>query len=254
MKKWLIRGLIAVVVLLVVIVIAVGLFLDGAIKRGVETYGPQLTKVSVKLDGITVSILSGSGGIKGLVVGNPEGYRTASAISVGNASLALSPGSLLADKVVIKHVHVEAPVITFEGGLRENNLSKIVDNLNATTPDTTEKPAESKATGPSRKLQVDDFRIKGAKVNISLTGMGGNMIPMVLPDIHLTNLGTGPEGITAAELTKRVMKEILNAASAAAASDAVKNVSKQATDAVKDAGSKATDAVKGVGDLFKKKE
>jgi len=254
MKKWLIRGLIAVVLLLVIIVIAVGLFLDGAIKRGVETYGPQLTKVSVKLDGITVSILSGSGGIKGLVVGNPEGYRTANAISVGSASLGLSPGSLLSDKVVIKHVHVEAPVITFEGGLRENNLSKIVDNLNATTPSPTEKPTDAKATGPSRKLQVDDFWIKGAKVNISLTGMGGNMIPMVLPDIHLTNLGTGPEGITAAELTKRVMKEILNAASAAAASDAVKNVSKQATDAVKDASSKATDAVKGVGDLFKKKE
>jgi len=253
MKKWLLRGLIAVVVLLVIAVIAVGLSLDSAIKKGVESYGPQLTKVSIKLDSVKVSIFSGSGGIKGLVVGNPEGFKTASAVSIGSASLGLSPGSLLSDKVVIKHIHIESPVITFEGGLKENNLSKIMDNLNAAAGDTAAKPADSKPAGPAKKLQVDDFLIKGAKVNISLTAMGGNVIPVTIPDIHLTNLGTGPDGITAAELSQLAMKEILNAASTAAASDTVKNVSKQATDAVKDAGGKATDAIKGVGDLFKRK-
>jgi uncharacterized protein involved in outer membrane biogenesis len=254
MKKWILRGLIVVVVLLVVAIIAVGFFLDGAIKKGIETFGPELTKVSIKLDSVKVSIFSGSGGIKGLVVGNPEGFKTAHAISVGTASLGLSPGSLLSDKVVIKHVHVESPEITFEGGLKESNLSKILDNLNAAAGGSGDKPADPKASGPGKKLQVDDFTIKGAKVNISLTGMGGKVIPVTLPDIHLTNLGSGPDGITAAELSKRVMSEIVSAASTAATSDTVKNLSKGATDAVKDAGSKATDAIKGVGDLFKKKD
>ena len=253
MKKFLVRGLIVLVVLLVVAVVCVGLFLDSAIKKSVETFGPQLTKVSIKLDSVKVSILTGSGGVSGLVVGNPEGFKTPSAVSVGKASLGLSPGSLLSDKIVIKHVRVEAPVITLEGGIKENNLTKIMDNLNAAAGGTESKPTESKPAGPGKKLQVDDFLIKDAKVNISLAGMGGKVIPITLPDIHLTNLGTGPEGITAADLTKRVMNEILSAATTAAASDTVKNLGKQTTDAVKDAGGKATDAVKGVGDLFKKK-
>jgi uncharacterized protein involved in outer membrane biogenesis len=253
MKKWILRGIMALVVVLVIAVIAVTLMLDRIIKHGVETFGPQLTQVSVKLESVSVSLLSGAGGVNGLVVGNPTGFQTAKAISVGHASLSLRPGSLLSDKVVVKHIRVEAPEITFEGGLKENNLSKILDNLNAAAGPTASQPAESKPAGPGKKLQVDDFLIKDAKVNISLSGMGGKVIPVTLPDIHLTNLGTGPEGITAAELSQLALREIVAAAGKAATSDAVSNAAKQATDTVKDAANKATDAIKGVGDLFKKK-
>lgn len=254
MKKILIRGGIVLIVLLIIALFTLAFFLDSAIKKGVETFGPQLTKVSVKLESVSVSILSGAGAIKGLVVGNPEGFKTPSAISIGTASLALNPGSLLSDKIVIKHMHLESPEITFEGGLKENNLTKILDNLNAASGGGASKPApETKPAGPGKKLEVDDFLIKGAKVNISLTAMGGKVIPMTIPDIHLSNLGTGPDGITAAELTRLALNEIIAAASKAAASDAVENVKKQANEVLKDP-SKAAEAVKGVGDLFKKKK
>ena len=84
MKKLIIRLLIALVVVVILAVLAVGLFLDGAIKRGVETFGPKLTKVDIKLQSVSLSLLSGAGTIKGLVVGNPEGFKTPSAISVGD--------------------------------------------------------------------------------------------------------------------------------------------------------------------------
>jgi hypothetical protein len=70
----------------------VGLSLNGAIKKGVETFGPQIAKVPVKLDGVSLSLFSGSGAIKGLVVGNPEGYKTDHAMSVGMASVSVAPG------------------------------------------------------------------------------------------------------------------------------------------------------------------
>ena len=75
MKKILIGALVVVVILIVVAVIGVSVFLDGAIKKGVETIGPEIAKVDIKLDGVSLSILSGSGSVKGLVVGNPEGYK-----------------------------------------------------------------------------------------------------------------------------------------------------------------------------------
>jgi len=56
------------VVLIVLAALAVHFFLDDAVKRGVETIGPKITKVDVKLDGVSISLLSGSGKIKGLLV------------------------------------------------------------------------------------------------------------------------------------------------------------------------------------------
>src|ERR1022692_4796855 len=121
MKRIIVRLLIALVVVVVLAVLAVSLFLDGAIKRGVETFGPRLTKVDIKLDSVSLSLFSGSGTIKGLVVGNPEGYKTPSSINVGTATLALKPGSLLSDKIVIKTINVKGPEITYETDLRHNN-------------------------------------------------------------------------------------------------------------------------------------
>lgn len=261
MKKILVRIVIAVVVLVILLVIAVSLFLDSAVKKGVETVGPMLTKVDVKVDSVGLSLISGSGKINGLVVGNPEGYKTPSAIKVGTASMALQPGSLLSDKVVIKSINVQAPEITFETDLKGNNLNKIMANLEAATGGSSKPAADSKEEkAASKKLQVNDFLISGGKINVSLTTLGGKSLTVPLPEIHLTDLGTGPDGITAAELTKRVLQEIEKGA-VAASSSAVNDLSKQASElgkqAVDSLGKGATDAAgkatKSLGDLFKKK-
>jgi uncharacterized protein involved in outer membrane biogenesis len=237
MKK-IVIGIVALVVVVVTAIPAgVTLFLDSGIKRGVETLGPQLTKVDVKLDGVSVSLLSGSGKIKGLVVGNPAGYRTPHAIRVDAASLALMPGSIFSDKVIIKSIRVESPNIYYEGGFDGDNLRTILNNVSV-----------------SKKLQVDDLVIIGGKVNVSVKGTGGLAAPITLPDIHLTHLGQGPEGITAAELTKKLLSEITSAvaqhASNVITEGAVDSATKVATKAAIDMVEKAI--TKGVAHLFKK--
>lgn len=255
MKKWLIRIVIALVVLVVLVVVAVGLFLDSGIKKGIETVGPMVAKVPVTLDSVKLSILSGSGKVKGLVIGNPEGYKAPSAIQVGTAELALQPGSLLSDKVVIRNISLEAPEITFETDLKGNNLSKIVANLQEFGG--TNQPAKPQAQAKaSRKLQVDNFVINGGRIHVSMTALGGQSATVPLPPIHLTGLGQGPDGITAAELTQRVLQEIEKNA-AQAASGAVADLSKQAGELTKGLQQNAPGAVsnvtKGIGDLFKRK-
>ncbi len=257
MKKLAIRLLIAFLVLILLAVLAVRFFLDGAIRRGVETVGPMVTKVDVKLAGVSLSLLTGSGKIKGLVVGNPEGYKTPSAIQVGSASLAVQPGSIFADKVVIRSVDVQAPEITFETDLKGNNLSKIMANVDETTGGGAKtKPSDSAEKKAAKKLQVDDFRITGGKIHVSVTALGGQSVTVPLPEIHLSGLGQGPEGITAAELTKTVLQSI-EKETVKAASGAVTDLSKQAANLTKNLGTNATGTVesvtKGIGGLFKKK-
>ena len=258
MKKLLVRILIAVVILVILGVLAVGFFLDSAVKRGIETVGPMVTKVEIKLDAVSLSLLSGSGKVKGLVVGNPEGFKTPSAIQVGTASMALQPGSLLSDKVVIKSVNVQAPEITFETDLKQNNLSKIVANIQAATggSESSGKPAApSKEAKAGKKLQVDDFLITGGKIHVNVTALGGQSATVPLPEIHLTGLGQGPDGITAAELSQRVLSAIEKEA-VKASSGAVASLTKDAANLTKGLGTNTTgviDNVKGIGGLFKKK-
>jgi uncharacterized protein involved in outer membrane biogenesis len=260
MKKILVRICIALVVLVVVAALAVHLFLDGAVKRGVETIGPKLTKVDVKLDGVHISILSGSSSIKGLVVGNPDPYKTPHSISVGTIAVSLKPGSLLSDKLIIKSITVEAPEITFEGGFGGNNLSKILANLNEATSGSGgtniagATPKEEKKA--NKKLEVDDFTITGAKLTANITDLGGKSLTIPLPTIHLSNLGTGPDGITVTELTKKIISEIENAsvkAVSSSAGDIGKVAESLGKGLGKNAGGALTNVTQGIGNLFKKK-
>ena len=261
MKKLIIRFIVAIVGVVILIALAAHLFIDGIIKRGIETIGPRLAKVEIKLQSVSLSFISGSGKITGLIVGNPEGYKTPSAISVGAVSLVLKPRSLLSDKIVISSINVQGPEITFETDLRGNNLNKILANLNAapggaeSQPLKANEPAQPKEAKAGRKLQVDDFVISGGKVHVSMTTLGGQAATIPLPEIHLTGLGQGPEGITPAELTKVVLQAIEKSA-AQAASGAVGDIGKGATALTKDlnktlSGS-AGSITKGIGGLFKK--
>ena len=210
--------------------------------------------------------MSGSGSIKGLVVGNPQGFKTPSAIKVGTASLSLEPRSLLSDKIIVRSINVQGPEITFETDLRNNNLKKIMANVQESTGGGTKEPAKEpakpqepgqpKEAKPAKKLEVDDFLISGGKVHVAVTALGGQSATIPLPDIHLQGLGTGPDGITPGELAKQVLAAIEKGAAQAAAG-AVTDIGKGALYLTKDAagtGSNAVDSVtKGLGNLFKKK-
>jgi ABC-type antimicrobial peptide transport system permease subunit len=258
MKKILLWIGIVVAVLLVIAVVAVKLYLDGAIKSGVEMVGSKLTRVEVKLEKVHLSLLSGSGEINGLVVGNPEGYKTTNAISVGSATLSLQPGSLLSDKIVIRKIEVIAPEITLVGGLSGNNLSKILANLNETTGGHGTRAAAEPATDKAekkanQKLQVDDFLISGAKVHVDVNvpSVGERSSAVAIDDIHLTNLGTGPDGITSAELTKLILAEIEKEAVKAGE----KGASELGRNVLKDLGKSGSGSnlSKGLNELIKKK-
>jgi uncharacterized protein involved in outer membrane biogenesis len=259
LKKLFLSVILILIVLAIVAVIAVGFFLGNIVKAGMETVGPKLTQVPITVDTVKLSLLSGSAEVKGLVVGNPEGYKTPQAINVGFASVDVNPFTVLSDKIVIRSVRVEAPAITFEGNpFSGNNLGKIMQNVNAATK--SGGPASTNATAkadnkPGQKIEVDDFLITGATVHVSLSSMGGKEMTLPLPDIHFTNLGKDNAGITATDLTRRVLDAITTAtikAVATATADIGKGAQALGKDLGKSLGSNVSGLSKNLGGLFKK--
>jgi hypothetical protein len=253
-KKILLSFGIGLLVLIIVAVIVVGLFLDKIAKAGVERVGPKITQTTITVDAVDLSLLTGSARVKDLVVGSPEGYKAPNAIILGRTAVSVSPMSLLSDRIVVKSVRIESPEITFEGSLSGNNLSKIMDNVNGVAknggPESTNRTATT-GSKPGKKIEVDDLLITGAKVHGTLILFGGKEVTipsLTLPDIELHDLGRGPEGITATELTKQVLSAVVR--------DTLKAVGSAATNLGKNAGKIVGEGVKkittGIGGLFKK--
>lgn len=215
MKKWMLRIVIVLVVLGALAVGGVLFFLNGIVKKGVETEGPAITKVEVKLGAVTIAPFSGSANIKNFFLGNPPGYKTDSAVKVEEVSIRLKPLSVLSDKVIIDSINVKTPEINFEGSLAANNLSKIQANINSFSGGT-EGGKSAPEKGAGKKLQIGDFVLSGAKLHVTSPLLAGQTLSATLPDIHLTDLGAGSDGITPVELTGKVMsalmKEVIPAA------------------------------------------
>ena len=211
--KTVIKLLTGILILAVIALGAVWFHIGTLIKKGVETAGPQVTKVDVKLSGAGISLLGGRGLLSGLFVGNPQGYKTDSAVKVKKISVAVDPNSVFSDKVVVKEVVVKAPEITIEGSLSDNNLTQIQRNIAIFTGSDGKKPADksaaSKPSAPGKKFVVNELLISGARVHVALKMFGGQNITVPLPDIQLHNLGQDKDGISSGELMQIVTSKLL---------------------------------------------
>lgn len=211
MKKIISTIVIVVAALVIISLIIIGVCLNHIVEKAITIYGPQMTQTSVTVDRVHLSMLTGSAKVTGLAVGNPKGFKTDQAISLSTIAVGLDPMTVFSDKVVIRNIRLESPEITFEGGLEGNNLSQILDNVNSSGKSSGTLSTNA-ATQPesTKKYEVDDLVVTDGKVHVMLTGMQTPQT-ITLPDIHLTDLGKGGDGITADDLTKRVWSAISSA-------------------------------------------
>lgn len=245
-------------VLLAAAVLIIGAHLGDLVKAGLQVAGPKVTQTSLTVEKVEVSLLGGSAGVNGLVLGNPEGYQAPQSISVSNASVSLVAGSVLSDKIVIRSVEVHGLVVTFEGNpFGANNLTKIMANVQgpnaASGPASSQPainnpapaPAPSSPAKPAKKLEVDSLVIAGAEIHAHLPGIVNRQLTLPLPEIRLTGLGQGPDGITGAELTRQVLGEI-TAGTIKSLAAYLGNFGKNVTDAAKSA---ALEGLKNAGGI-----
>jgi len=234
--KWLIR-----IVVVIVVLLAFGLWygwsqIGRMVKFGIENGTPPVVQTSVSVSSVKLSPFSGIGVIEGVEIGNPKGFSGPRAVHIGRAEVALDTASVTSDKIVIKHIRIADPEINLEAGLGGTNLKHIADNAksfaskqsaavtgkdgsSSTAPATDSKPKKS------IKLQVDELIITGAKLSASAAGIvPGANAKVTLPDIRLTNLGSGGAGISPAELTAQILSRISTEAAKASASGSLKNL------------------------------
>jgi len=205
--------------------------LDSLVASAIRTYAPEILGVSVKLSGVSIKPADGSASLRGLVIGNPKGFKTAHALSLGEIDMTLDINSLTKDVILIKQISVIKPDIIYEKGSGGSNLDAIQHNVDSYVAAHGGGKSEAKDKGPGKKFIIENFYLKGAKAEVSAEILQGKEISVPIPDLHLTDIGKKSNGATAGEAAKQIVGAITQSvtkASAAALSGAVEGVKKGA--------------------------
>jgi hypothetical protein len=212
--KWLIRITVALVLIIAAVLWLVFSQFDRFVKMGIEQGGPQVLQTTVKVEKVSLSAMSATGTINGLEIGNPQGFEGPLALRIGEAEMALDTAQSQQGKIVIKHLRINEPEIHLEAGKGITNLKQIARNAEEFAAKASESVKAAGGTASAGegqqekkiKLQVNELTVTRAKLSASAGLLPGAAVNMTLPDIRLTNLGSGPDGISPAALTAEVLK------------------------------------------------
>jgi hypothetical protein len=185
MKKKHIRAIrsaiVALLVLVAVGVVAAVPLANAAVKAVVQKAGVKTLNVSVEIERVRTSLLTGSGRLHQIAVANPAGYRGPSLLTLKSVDASAEVGSLLGDELLFHSVHLEGmEVFVEQDGLR-NNLYEVIEPLRGL----------HKPTG--RALVVDRLTIGQIVVHVSMPSLTGQsqtrVVDLQVAPITMTDLG-----------------------------------------------------------------
>ncbi len=249
--------LVGILVLVVAILVGIGIyFLDSGIKKAVETLGPQYIQTDVKLASARLTPWSGEGSMRGLVVGNPEGFDTPNALSLGEIALDVDIQSVTSNPVLVKSLRVIKPVITVEQGRSGSNLQQLQKNIQRSTSsesgDKVSEPATNSDT--QKKIIIRELLVSGGKVRYSNPlVLGSKTVDLTLPDIRLTDIGEKSNGATGAEIAAQLIRALNKSAmSAVGNADQLKALGKEVEGRLQEEKKKIEDTIGGLKGLLGK--
>jgi uncharacterized protein involved in outer membrane biogenesis len=241
MKK-LLLGLLALI-LIIVGVVAYGIMNSGSlIKEAVNKYAPDMTLTKVELAQSDISFMSGAASMKGLVIGNPKGFSDLHSMKVDNVTIRMNMQKTTEKLIHLEEITIEGVDLNLEIGKAGNNFKVIQKNIETFLKN---KGVDMESDSQSDvKFIVDQINLRGTKVRAK-SEMLGKAIQTTLPDLSLSNIGTGTGGATGAEIAEQIFGKLNKSLTKNVTETLLKG---KANDLLKDVEKKATDKIKG---LFK---
>ena len=244
-----------VIVVPLALVFIIGTYGGQIAKDGINEYGPEFTGVDVSVDEVDFSVLGGNLSISGLVIGNPEGFKSEHAFSLGAIKVEVDRDSLFTDHIIIDQIRITAPEIIMELGKSGNNLTKLQETIQA------QMGAVEEDAEPAPNITIRNFYMTDASFRLVGLPAGMKAPEVTLPDIHLQNIGTGEgdeNGTSFADASGEIIAVIAASATTAVADLNLKglslNVLKDGGGILSGGGGTLSKVKEGIGRLFKKKK
>ena len=224
--------------------------LDGMVKTAIETGGSQATQTAVQVASVQIVLKDGSGAIRGLTVGNPQGFATPLAFALDEIATQVDLKSLSEEVTVIEHISVRAPEVFFElNAAGENNLAELKRNL---AKGAGKASASGKSSGEEPKLIIRKLLFADGSIHAKVVPLDKEY-ELKLPQIEMSNLG-GRSGATPTQIADQVLKVLTDRALAEVKQKGIDQykeqlegeVKQRLDDGKKQLGEKIGDQLKGV--------
>lgn len=208
--------LIFLLILVAVVVLAVRFLGGAAIKQAVNTGGPLLLGVPVRLESATFQPFSGRLVLGNLFVGNPEGFSPEGLLRLQSLEIDWDARSLLTDTVRVRRIVMRAPEIRIEKGLDSNNIRRLLENLEKRaserppSPPPSQPQAEPPQAERGKRLTIDEVILEGGRLHVATPAVRGSLAAVKLPTITIRDLGGG-DGISVIEAIAIVARALLDA-------------------------------------------
>ena len=247
-------GLAALSVILVVGAVLLYSSLGTIITTAVTSAGPEILRAKVSLRETLIDASTGKGSLRGLLIGNPEGFATESAFKMEEVEVTLDTGSITSDTVIVKKISILSPEVTYELSGSGSNVNAIENNIKSFVKKYVGEAKSDEASAPKKggtKMVIDHLYVKGGKVNVSASFLGGKSMTVPLPDIHLQDIGKEGNGATPGEVAEAIISAMNKAILKAVAPLGLDKVGAMAGNTVKGVGKTLEKGAEGVTDAVK---
>jgi hypothetical protein len=206
MKKFLVRLVLAVVVIVVVAGVVGYLWLDTIAKEAVQRGGTYAMGVDTTVDKVSLRPFAGQLQMQGLNVANPKGFNGAHLMQTGTFELELVPGSLMDKTIVLKKFELNGLDMYIDQQMPRSNISVIMDNLKKLGD---EKPKDQKPS-EGKNYRVDLITIRNVVAHVKV--LVGPELTIKIPEIQLKNVtGDNAAGVALPVLVARILPAIVAA-------------------------------------------
>lgn len=226
MKRLLIVGSAVILACVVIAVIVMLLALNSIARRGIEAGATYALGVPTTLGSASIGVFSGEFGMSKLKVSNPEGFGTPHFLSLGDADVAVSLGSLTKDTIDVPRFALDSIDVHLERKDKRSNYQVILDNLEKLSgPADPAKPPPKEGGG--KKLIVRDLTIRDVTVHVDALGLPGAStigdatgasarVTIPIKEIRLQNVGqtgsgVGGSGVTISQLSGIIVQAVMAA-------------------------------------------
>ena len=174
--------------------------LNSAVASGIKSVGSDATETPVDVEEVEISVFSGRGEIRGLVIDNPDGFNTDYAFELGRITIHLDIASVRRDVIVIHEISIDGARLIAEQKLRQNNLHQILNSLQeyADTGEESEWPSN---------LVIEQLHFTNAQVTLHAPLISEKTFD--IPDVHVSDIGRASVGVSVPEAPLRILEPLI---------------------------------------------
>ena len=196
--------------LLIVIVIGVVLGLrnlDSLVEAAIESVGTHVTQTAVTVERVQIELTEAEGTVFGLAVANPDGFTQPHIFEVAEVGLQILPSSLPDPVIVLPLVVIDGAQLYAEhAGVADINVQKMLENIRRDEGEA----VKSTTASPDVRFMVEELRFTNATLHLLSSELGERRFDM--KDIYLNDLGDLEEGLAPAQLTRALLRPIMDEA------------------------------------------